>query len=73
MSRFPAELTVTQTDGRAITEGFNQAQMAHFMRNALLEAVRRGEAITVFDGEPIEIEAERVASVHVLVQNLVTA
>lgn len=67
MSRFPAELTVTLTDGRTITECFNQAQMADFMRNAMMEALRKGETIVVFDGERIEIEPDRVASVHVLV------
>lgn len=70
MSRFPAELTVTLTDGRCITECFNQSQMAHFMRNAMLEALQRGESIVVFDGERAEIEPERVASIHVVVQDL---
>lgn len=72
MSRFPAELTVTLTDGRSVTECFNQAQMAHFMRNAMLASLRRGEAITVFDGESIEIAPERVASVEVLVRDPVS-
>lgn len=72
MSRFPAELTVTLTDGRTITECFNQSQMAHFMRNAMLDALRKGESIVVFDGERFEIEAQRVASVHVVVQDLVS-
>ncbi len=73
MSRFPAELTVTLTDGRTITECFNQAQMATFMREAMLEALRKGESIVVFDGERVEIEPERVASVQVVVQDPVTA
>lgn len=72
MSRFPAELTVTLTDGRTITECFNQAQMASFMREAMLEALHRGESIVVFDGERIEIEPGRVAAVHVVVQDAVT-
>ena len=72
MSRFPAELTVTLTDGRTITECFNQAQMASFMREAMLEALHRGESIVVFDGERIEIEPERVAAVQVVVQDAVT-
>ena len=72
MSRFPAELTVTLTDGRAITECFNQAQMASFMREAMLEALHRGESIVVFDGERIEIEPHRVVSVQVVVQDAVT-
>ncbi len=73
MSRFPAELTVTLVDGRTITECFNQALMAQFMRNAMLEALQRGESIIVFDGERIEIEPERVASVRVTVQDAVSA
>lgn len=71
MSRFPAELTVTLNDGRTFTECFNQAQMAHFMREAMLEALRKRETLVVFDGERIEIEPEYVASVHVVVQEAV--
>lgn len=73
VSRFPAELTVTLTDGRRITECFNQAQMASFMREAMLDALRKGESIVVFDGERIEIESHRVASVQVVVQDPVLA
>lgn len=72
MSRFPAELTVTLTDGRTFTECFNQLQMAQFMREELLETVRRGEPVVVFDGERIEIEPQRVAAVHVVVQDAIT-
>lgn len=72
MSRFPAELTVTLTDGRTFTECFNQAEMAHFMRDAMLASVRKGEPILVFDGERVEIEARRVASVHVVVQEMLS-
>lgn len=72
VSRFPAELTVTLTDGRTFTECFNQLQMAQFMREELLETLRKGEGIVVFDGERVEIEARDVASVHVVVQDLVT-
>lgn len=71
VSRFPAELTVTLTDGRTFTECFNQAQMAQFMREAMLDSLRKGESILVFDGERVEIEPQRVASVHVVVQDLV--
>lgn len=73
MSRFPAELTVTLRDGRTITECFNQAQMAQFMRENLIQCIRRGEPVVVFDGERIEIPASRVASVQVIVQEAVTA
>jgi hypothetical protein len=69
LSRFPAELTVTLTDGRTVTECFNQEQMAQFMRESLLECVQKGEPVVVFDGDRIEIPAERVASVQVTVQH----
>jgi hypothetical protein len=46
--------------------------MASFMREAMLEALHRGESIVVFDGERIEIEPGRVAAVHVVVQDAVT-
>jgi hypothetical protein len=39
----------------------------------MLEAVRNGEPIIVFDGESVEIPAERVASVQVVEQSLVSA
>lgn len=73
VSRFQAELTVTLTDGRTFTECFNQAPMAHFMRENMLELLHKGEPIVVFDAEPEEIEAQRVASVQVMVQHMVTA
>ena len=72
VSRFPAELTVTLTDGRTFTECFNQLEMAQFMRKTMLEDVRKGEPVTVFDGERIHIEAGLVASVQVVVQDLVS-
>jgi hypothetical protein len=69
VSRFPAEMIVTLTDGQTVTECFNQAEMAEFLRQSVLDCVRRGEPVVVFDGERIEIPAERVASVHVVVQD----
>jgi hypothetical protein len=69
VSRFPAELIVTLTDGRTVTECFNQAEMAQFMRESILDCVRRGEPAVIFDGERIEIPATRVASVQVVVQD----
>lgn len=66
MSRFPAELVVTLTDGKVVTEGFNQPPMADFMRESVLECVRRGDPVVLFDGEPQEIPAARVASVQVI-------
>lgn len=69
MSRFTAELIVTLVDGGTVTECFNQAEMAHFMRESMMESLKKGESLIVFDGERVEIPAQRVASVQVLVQN----
>ena len=71
MSRFAAELIVTLTDGSTVTECFNQAEMAQFVRSDMLECISRGEPVVLFDGERVEIPAQRVASVQVVVQNLV--
>lgn len=67
MCRFPAELTVTLTDGRTVTECFNQSEMAQFMRESMLNCVREGKSLVIFDGDRLEIPPEQVASVHVLV------
>lgn len=69
VSRFPAELTVVLTDGHSYTECFNQAEMARFMRESMLDRLRRGEPLAIFDGERIEIPADRVASVAVVMQD----
>jgi predicted nicotinamide N-methyase len=64
-------LTITLKDGSTITECFNQAEMAQFMRESMTQCLNRGESLVVFDGERREIPANRVASVQVVVQNLV--
>lgn len=73
MSRFPAEVVVTLTDGRTVTEGFNQAEMAHFTRADMLERIRNGQPLVLFDGEPLEVPANGIVSVQVIVQDLVGA
>lgn len=73
MSRFPAELTVTLHDGRQITECFNQAEMAQLRREEMLQRLKRGEALVIYDGEEYVVSAEQVESVHVIVQDRVFA
>ena len=73
MSRFPAELIVTLTDGSTVSECFNQAEMADFTRRKLLGTLACGQAVVVYGEEPIEIPASRVAAVEVVVRNPVTA
>jgi hypothetical protein len=69
VSRFPAELTVTLTDGKTVTECFNQAEMAQFMRETMLESLRLGRSIVLFDGERHEFAPAQVASVQVTVKD----
>lgn len=69
MSRFPAELIVTLTDGSSVTEYFNQAEMAQFTRATILECIKNGDPVLVFDGETKRIPPERVSAVKILVQD----
>jgi hypothetical protein len=71
MSHFPAELTITLTDGNAITECFNQVEMAQFTRERMLARLQKGLPLVIYDGERIEVDPERVASLNVVVQSLV--
>lgn len=68
MSRFPAELVVTLTDGRTVTECFNQSEMAHFMREAALRCLDTREPLVLFDGEERIVPADQVAGVEVIVR-----
>ncbi len=68
MRYFPAELAITLDDGRVVTEGFNQAQMAQLTRNRMLARLQDGLPLVHYDGERIEIPAERVVSVDVVVR-----
>ncbi len=62
-ARFAAELTITLHDGRTITECFNQAAMAHFVRSHMLKRVSAGEPLLLFDGDCVEVPAEQVVDV----------
>lgn len=73
MSRFPAELTITLTDGRTVTEYFNQTEMAQFTRRRMVARLGDGLPLIVYDGERVEIPAKRVASVQVIERHLVPA
>lgn len=70
MRHFPAELAITLDDGRTITEGFNQAQMAQFTRHRMLARLQDGLPLVHYDGERIEIPADHVVSVDVVVREL---
>ena len=68
MRDFPAELAITLDDGRTVTEGYNQAQMAEFTRHRMLRRLQDGLPLVHYDGERIEIPAERVVSIEVMVR-----
>ena len=68
MRRFPAEVTITTTDGERITECFNQTEMAYLVRESLVAQAEKGEALVAYDEGLHEIPADRVASVEVHVQ-----
>ena len=70
MRYFPAQLAITLDDGRVVTEGFNQSQMAQFTRNRMLARLQEGLPLVHYDGERIEIPAERVVSVDVVLLEL---
>ena len=70
MRDFPAALAITLDDGRTIIEGFNQTQMAQFTRNRMLARLQDGLPLVHYDGERIEIAAERVVSVDIVVPEL---
>lgn len=70
MRDFPAELAITLDDGRIVTEGFNQAQMAQFTRNRMLARLQDGLPLVHYDGDRIEIPADRVVSVDVVLREL---
>lgn len=62
-----AELWIRLTDGRTLCERYNQPEMAKFMRGRMLACLRRGEPLRCFDGEDLDISAERVASIELIV------
>lgn len=62
-----AELWIRLTDGRMLRERYNQPEMAQFIRGRMLACLRRGEPLSCFDGEDLEIPAERVASIELIV------
>jgi hypothetical protein len=69
MSRFLAEVTITLRDGKTIVERYNQAEMAQFTCRNMLALLREGAPLVAFDGESLEIPADRVASVDVSVSD----
>ena len=62
-----AELWIRLTDGRTLRERYNQLEMAQFTRRAMVACLERGAPLRCFDGEDLEIPAERVARIELIV------
>jgi hypothetical protein len=62
-----AELWIRLKDGRTLRECYNQVQMAEFIREAMVGCLERGAPLHCFDGEHVEIAAERVSRIELIV------
>ncbi len=62
-----AELWIRLDDGRTFCERYNQLEMAEFMRERMIGCLNRGEPIRCFDCEEVEIPAQRVVRIDLLV------
>lgn len=62
-----AELWIRLKDGRSIRERYNQLEMAEFMREAMLDRLIQGKPLVCFDGEELEVAANDVRRIDLLV------
>lgn len=62
-----AELLIRLNDGRTLRERYNQLEMARFMRATMVACLERGAPLRCFDGEDVEVPAECVARVELIV------
>lgn len=62
-----AELRIRLNDGSTVRERYNQPEMATFIRAELVGCLERGAPLHCFDGEHVEIAAERVTRIELLV------
>jgi hypothetical protein len=62
-----AELWIRLNDGRTLRERYNQREMAEFTRRTMLACLESGAPLRCFDGEDLEIPADRVARIELIV------
>ncbi len=62
-----AELRIRLSDGSTLRERYNQPEMARFIREEMVGCLERGAPLHCFDGEHVEIPAERVTRIELLV------
>ena len=61
-----AQLWIRLKDGRSICERYDQLETAEFMREAMIERLSRGEPLVCSDGEEVEVPAQEVKRIDLL-------
>lgn len=62
-----AELWIRLNDGRTLRERYNQVSMAEFIRTAMIDCLERGAPLHCFDDEHVEVPAELVSGIELIV------
>ncbi|HEV7179559.1 MAG TPA: hypothetical protein VGN11_06790, partial [Candidatus Baltobacteraceae bacterium] len=66
MNNSTVEIWVRLCDGESVCERYNQREMAEFVRNNMLERIQNAMPLVCFDGDRIEIPANRVTRIDVV-------
>ena len=64
-----AELWIRLKDGRSFCERYNQLEMAEFVRESMLDCVSRDEPLFCYDGDKVEIPADLVKRIDLLLSH----
>ena len=67
MDNSAVELWVRLRDGKSVCERYNQREMAEFVRDNMLERISHSMPLVCFDGDSIEIPAQNVDRIEVIV------
>lgn len=67
MDNSRVELWVRLRDGKSVCEHYNQREMAEFVRDNMLERISHSMPLVCFDGDSIEIPAQNVDRIEVVV------
>lgn len=67
MQNSAVELWVRLRDGKSLCERYNQREMAEFVRQNMLERLSHSMPLVCFDGDQIEIPAQSVDRIEVVV------
>ncbi len=67
MDNSAVELWVRLRDGNSVCEHYNQREMAEFVKTTMLERLSHSMPLVCFDGDQIEIPAQNVDRIDVVV------